>query len=204
MTFLLLAFVVTTSPVDHSLAKPNLNDLRNRGREQLQAGKIPEAVVSFRKAYELAPWHAGTREDLAALREWVGDRKPPSAFRDRLGIVDIWIAAVAAGLVVIAGGVVYTRTHQKKWLLLALLGLASWSVLAVLTAPQRSEPFAVVSLERVALRSGNAESYESRERGLIPIGAEVTILSQRGGWLRVRANSGVTGWLPESSVIRGD
>ena len=204
MTFLLLAFVVSTSPIDHGLAKPNLNDLRNRGREQLQAGKIPDAVVSFRKAYELAPWHAGTREDLAAIREWVGDRKPPSAFRDRLGIVDIWIAAVAAGLVVIAGGVAYVRMQQKKWFLIALIGVAGWLALAMLTAPQRSEPFAVVSSARVTLRSGNAESYETRERGHLPIGAEVTILSQRGGWFRVRANSGVTGWLPESSVIRGD
>ncbi|MFO0935179.1 MAG: hypothetical protein U0798_01525 [Gemmataceae bacterium] len=44
-----------------SIASPSVSELRILGREQLRNNQLAEAVVSFRRASERAPWDAGAR-----------------------------------------------------------------------------------------------------------------------------------------------
>lgn len=198
MNYVLLAFVASASPEP---ANSSIDSYRNEGRVHLREGRVAEAVVSFRRAFDVAPWHAGAREDLAAIREWVGATPPPSSLRDRLGPFEVWFFAIVASGSILTGGVAFTLTQRKKWLIVSLLGVSIWFALTILTFPREPEPFAVVSTNRATLRAGNAESYETKADGSLPKGAEVVVLGQRGGWLRVRATSAATGWLREGDVF---
>ena len=201
MTIVLLAFVASASPEP---SNSNVDSYRNEGRVHLREGRVAEAVVSFRRAFDVAPWHVGAREDLAAIREWVGTTPPPSSLHDRLGPFEVWLSAIVASGLVSTGGVAFRLTHRKKWLIVALPGVSIWFALTILTYPRTPEPFAVVSSKRATLRAGNAESYETKSDGTLPKGAEVVVQGRRGGWLRVKANSGATGWLREGDVIEGN
>ena len=183
---------------------PNVQTARNRGRAHLLEGNLARAVVAFRQAEQLAPWDAEVRADLATVREMAGTTSPPYSFRERFGPFDVWMIAMTSSVFVLVGTVVFWMTQQKKWLVLTALGVFGWCSLAFVMPRADREPFAVVSGERVVLRAGNSDFYEMRSLAPLPIGTELTVLGQRGGWLRVRSESGESGWIPESSVIFGD
>lgn len=176
--------------------------LRTEGREHLVAGRVPEAVVAFRTAERMAPWDGEARADAAAVRTLVGDGPPPASFAERVGPFDVAVVAFLATLAAVIG-VYRTRVRRdRRGLVLVGLGFVAFAALGPLTWPRESSPFAVVAVERVVLREGNAERYEAVPTGAVSRGHELAVLGARGGWLRVRTNGGDTGWVSEGSVIQ--
>jgi hypothetical protein len=83
--------------------------------------------------------------------------------------------------------------------------LAPTILFAVMQVPiglaweDRSNADGVVRLE-TTLRTGNSELFAEIGQPLPP-GAEVVMLSERGGWRQVVDRDGVVGWMPADAVI---
>lgn len=206
-----LALVVTCSadPAEYDAAwhaKPGATTAINLGRAHWLAGNAPEAMRAFREGEKLAPWNAEIRADLAAARDALGTTAPAPSFAARVGPADVWTVAILSSLAVGAGGVGWLLARRRGWLILTALGLTGWTLLTVVTvsARNRDEPFAIVAVERVPLRTGNAVSYDVQSPVPLPLGTEVTLLGRRGGWVRVRTPAGHAGWLPESALLEGE
>lgn len=211
MNAFLLTFAAACSadPADFDAAwhaKPDVTTAINRGRSQWLAGNVPEAMRAFREGERLAPWNAEIRADLEAARDLLGTTAPAPSFVNRLGPTDVWTVAILSSLAVGVGGTIWLFTRRRTMLVVAGAGMAGWIILVVvaLLATNGNEPFAIVAVERIPLRTGNAVSYEVQSPDALPVGTELTVLGRRGGWVRVRTPAGQTGWLPDSAVLFGE
>lgn len=207
--FLAMALTCSTNPAQFDAAwhdKPSVTTAINRGRAHWLAGNVPEAMRAFREGERLAPWNAEIRADLDAARDALGTTAPVPSFAARVGPADVWAVAILSSLAVGVGGTVWLLTRRNNVLILAAAGVAGWIALIVVTflATNRTEPFAIVAVEGVQFRAGNAVSYELQSSDALPLGTEVIVLGRRGGWVRARAPAGQVGWLPESAVLFGE
>ena len=59
---------------------------------------------------------------------------------------------------------------------------------------------AVILAREVIARKGDAAIYTAAFTSPLHAGAEVTILEQRGDWLRIQVEDGQEGWIPSSAA----
>ena len=183
----------------------------NRGRAHFQAGDTPAAVLAFREAAAVYPWHADTRRGLELCRDAVpyppGLRPPPvGGVRARLSPADR-LGLSVVGSVLVTAGLVARFATRPRWSApavgvggvgLLLVAAAAWQIEREAAADGR---VAVVVADRVTVRQGNADSFPPRLDAPLPRGAEVRPLGERGGWVQVELANGAVGWVP-GGVVR--
>lgn len=206
---LTLAAACSADPAEFDAAwhaKSSVTNAINRGRAHWLAGNVPEAMRAFREGERLAPWNAEVRTDLNTARDALGTTAPAPSFAGRVGPADVWIVAVLSSLAVGVSGTVWMLTRRRTMLIVAGAGITGWIALVVVTllAAKRDEPFAIVAVERAILRQGNAESYDATSPEPLPLGTELTVFGNRGGWRHIRTPMGRIGWLPETALLEGE
>ena len=63
------------------------------------------------------------------------------------------------------------------------------------------EPAAVGSASEVTVRQGDSDGYRPALDAPVHAGTEVEVLECRGSWSQVRLPDGLSGWLPNHSLI---
>jgi len=182
----------------------------NRGLAAMEAGEIPQAMVSFLRATALDPSQS---EANSALRQLAMENNlllptPPAwvALARQIGVGPLWVmGSIFSWVAVIALGVAAFRSQRRGWLLFAgvcLLTLGSASLAgAWLADPLVSERnWAVVdSTKPVAARSNPVETSGAVEN--LPPGSVIQILSERANWVYCVLPTGKNGWLTSEQIL---
>ncbi|MEZ6140002.1 MAG: hypothetical protein R3B84_05470 [Zavarzinella sp.] len=63
------------------------------------------------------------------------------------------------------------------------------------------EPPAVVVKSEIPLRTGNGDEFPKINEGNLQIGAEMSLIHQRGEWVQVRTNLNETGWVHQKNIL---
>jgi tetratricopeptide (TPR) repeat protein len=196
---------------------------RNLAQSHYLAGDLGRAIRDYRRGLALAPHDRSLRQGLAFAREQVaypltGDLEKAARPRDgdslpdRLGVSPIRLAAIAVALWAVAWFLLARAWMTRRgglWVgggmaLIAAMALGIWLVRD--DREQRrlySQPAAVV-IASAELRLGNSDEYPRRIDGHLPVGVEVRVLGERGGWLHVELADGTAGWLPRELLARVD
>lgn len=184
----------------------------NLGRVREALGDSPGAILEWERALRLNPEYAVAREALETARATLGSkvdalpwsvRVRPSwvAGRERWVLAGgIWLALACFSVRVLAH-ILKRRPASNAPLLGAafglLLGLLGWTWSRYADA----ERMAALVIERAAsLRAAPADP--ARLLDTLPGGSRVRILDASGGWNRVQAPGGETGWIPAKSIER--
>jgi hypothetical protein len=197
----------------------NADLYRNQGRAHLLAGRLPDALLAYRRGLRSAPHDADLRDDLAYARGQVQYLGPERHGRPTAEPWPWWMPRVAPGLLLIAALTLYalawfcgTRgvTGGRPWLLSWAAGLLAvavvvgglWTFLAWQASRGDRYPVVVVAEEGVPLRRGNGPTYPAHPQApQLHLGMEASLLHRRGGWLQVRLPGGEVGWLPAGAAL---
>jgi hypothetical protein len=190
-----------------------------RTRAHYLAGDLPGAILAVHDGLSVNPWNSDLQRDLELCRSAVAypttekpeERirpAPPAALRNRVSPGDLLFSSAGFALI-LAAGLAARLTARPAWSVPAVVAgfVGLLCVGAVTWLSDREErrdqlfPVAVVSANRVTLRTGNAADYPPRIESSLPRGAEVRVVGRRGGWLHVRLAGGAVGWLPGSAVV---
>ncbi len=186
----------------------------DQGKAAVVAGNLPAAILTFRHGLAEHPGDRELGDLLEAARDLVGYppisesterlRPDPPTNWDRW--VGTWeLTAIGVGFVgLFALGISLRLTIRPRWAMpvavIGFLGVAG-VVITMLWPRDRDGPIAVILTEKGAiLRTGNADSYPSRTPYPLPRGAEVTVLSHRGGWAQVQLADGAVGWVRDTEL----
>ncbi len=181
----------------------------NTGRTAMQSGKLPDAILAYRKGLHGDPSHRGLQDDYRVAQSMVdAPHRALDAWQYRVAPGDLFIVCAASVLIAAVAAARHFTVRPRGMAGLAtiatLIALCSAGVAVMIHREQTRElatPFIVVQ-HATALREGNGRSYPSVRD--LPPGAEATLLTERGGWLQVELADGVTGWLSERDALRGD
>ena len=185
----------------------------NLANAALQAERLGQAVLGYRRALLLDPDHSRALQNLAHARallpDWV-PRPEPAGVLDSfffwhrtIPLEDRALAAAlcfAAAALALAAGI---RTGQNGWRNAALLPGLAWMALAAsvwLDPGAGSGDDAVITAAEVVARSADSALSPVAFPQPLPGGVEVTVLERRSPWLRVRMAGGRDAWISESSV----
>jgi tetratricopeptide (TPR) repeat protein len=181
----------------------------NLGNAWMRAKQPGRAIAAYRQAERYLPRDPYLKEN---LREAL--KADPNAHRPILETIAFWqnwlsypekfywaTAAIAVTLA-LAIARFWVSGRLLKHL---VLGLAAFSALAVFSALYDAWRFDYiergVTVEAdVAVRKGNAESYEPALTENLPEGAEFRLLDRRPHWLLIRLPGGQEGWIPENAA----
>ena len=204
---LLFAKVVRESPD----ANPTL--LVNWGNASLQAGKLGDAVLAYRRALACDPNHRVARQNLAAARLQLPDWVPRPADEGIWQALFVWRralsvpeqSALAAVCFVLACTLlaIAIRWQRPVVRLLAMLPLLVWGIVGislVLELFAATSENAVVISDEVVARSADSIRAAARFSQPVPGGTEVTIEERSGDWSYIRFADGRQAWLPTSSL----
>lgn len=188
----------------------------NLGNAHFHRGELGLAILHYRRAERFAPALPGLRANLALARSRVpkmddsaGGADNPSR-RTGMFLFTNWSitasAWLVAGLWCIGWMLAVLRITSvvafSRWLI--LLPLAMSVLLAGILIHASLKPnvqAGVVLGDDLIARTGPGErSYPPVSARPIPIGTELTIEEERGGWLYVRFPDGRTAWLPAEGV----
>jgi len=182
------------------------------GAAQLEAGSLGPAILSFERAHWLAPSDRGIEEALRTAREKAGvpSLEEPWWLRTRntLG-PDAWALALALALVLACGLASVALLRPLVLLGRPRLGRAlAWGTTGacagLIVASVASASFwaatsrAVVLAPGLALRIAPFDAAQSR--ATLSPGEAVRVEERHGEFLRVRAEGGRTGWVPERAL----
>ncbi len=201
------------SAIDNGAANADL--YANLGTASLQAERLGEAVLAFRRALLLDPDHSRALHNLAHARSllpvWVPRPEATGLLEsfffwqnalshdERLALAGLFflVLACTVGWAIRSGSVLAGNVA----LLPGLVWVALVVSLAVDTSPARSASAVLVAEETVARAadSGNAPTRFSQP---LPGGTEVEILEGRQRWVRIKLSGGGDAWVARSSVAR--
>lgn len=187
----------------------------DRGRAHRLAGNRPAAILAFRQGLLEFPWDADLQMGLAEARSGIdypaetepSERlrpDPPGGWRSRVSPTDLAAASALASLA-LAWGIgrwVTVRTFGSRLAIAGgIVGIAMIAWASVELGDVGPAP-AVVAESRTTLRRGNGDSYPPRLPEPLPVGTEIEVIGERGGWLQVRIPGGALGWLPTTACLR--
>jgi tetratricopeptide (TPR) repeat protein len=190
--------------------------LANLGNAYTLAGDSGRAVLAYRRAMIIDPGNAAARAGLEFARTRVATAVDPSA--RPWDWVSGWKRVVSATSLLASGALAWAL----GWITLALHRLgrggalsarsgATAVVLSIVTAGlvlsdravSQRWPEAVVMADGVIGRKGpGGAAYAPSFDAPLAAGLELTLLEDRGQWLRVRLADGRETWVPASSVER--
>jgi hypothetical protein len=196
--------------------RPSADLYANWGNAALQAERLGEAILAYRRALEVDPDHARARQNLAHARtllpEWVPKETPRTLFdsfffwhrslspRERMRLA---AACFAAATLALAASIRWRSglLRTAAWVpALAWAGL--FASLAVDAVGGGRSAVAVVTAPEAVVRAADSIHAPARFSRPLPSGAEVRVLETRDDWLRVSLANGRDGWLRASSVTR--
>jgi tetratricopeptide (TPR) repeat protein len=180
----------------------------NLGNAYFKSGQLGMAIVSYRKAQQLAPRDPDIRANLQFVRGTVGGGSAPTQpFWQRLVTrlnLDEW-AILTAGALWLFGGVQALRQFVQSpfferrlvtmvpllLLLLCVVGLGcAWHLAA--------QPCAVVVKPDTVLHHGPLE--ESPSVQVLQDGQELIVVDEKDDWVQVEGAARGVGWLHKSNV----
>jgi tetratricopeptide (TPR) repeat protein len=188
----------------------------NLGNAYFKAGRIGLSVLSYERAWVLAPGDEDVRTNLSYANELVADAvdEAPLPLAVRWA-VDVYrslqpnFLALVLSVVFVLGGVALTlvlydavpewRSVAIVMLILCLtLALASGSALALKANADANRVDAIVLTENAYVRSGPGDANPRLAE--IHEGLKVRVISEREGWSQVTLANGLTGWLRASEL----
>lgn len=193
------------------------------GNAALNAGDVATATLAYRRALALDGAQPRATHNLALLRSKHSDAYRASADsaagtlfffhtwpRARRLLVGALAFAVAILLLVpwrnpgdssdAEDVLARQRGRRRGARALSLVPFAVWAAMTLsLVLEDRHADDAVV-MESVVLRAADSLGAPPAVAQPVPRGAEVTIVSRRDDWARVRLASGAAGWVPSSAI----
>lgn len=194
------------------------------GNAALNAGDVATATLAYRRALALDGAQPRATHNLALLRSKHSDAYRASADsaagtlfffhtwpRARRLLVGALAFAVAILLLVpwrnpaadsgdAEEALAKQRGRRRGARALSLVPFAVWAAMTLsLVLEDRHADDAVV-MESVVLRAADSLGAPPAVAQPVPRGAEVTIVSRRDDWARVRLASGAAGWVPSSAI----
>jgi tetratricopeptide (TPR) repeat protein len=185
----------------------------NLGNAALQAERLGQAVLAYRRALRLEPNHPRALQNLAHARALLPDWIPRPEQASVLDSFFFWHLTIpredrafaaamcfAAAALALAIGI---RLGQSGWRNAASLPALAWLALAVsvwLDPSAGRVDDAVVTAAEVVARSADSALSPAAFPQPLPGGVEVKILERRSPWLRVRMAGGRDAWINESSA----
>ena len=187
----------------------------NLGNALYKSGKVGPAILEMEKAAVLAPNDPDIVANLGYLRSLTADKATTGAqttsfFVERLLAMttldqDCQVLAllylVVGALVsvrIVAGGHLMRRAALWGIAALAVPLALSAGVCGIKTYRAATTTHAVVLQERLDVRSGPGD--ENTTLFTVHEGLKLRVHKQQGSWLQVSLDSGLTGWVPVSSV----
>lgn len=182
----------------------------NLGNAYYQQGELGKAIANYRRALALAPRDADALANLALARAAREDQIPPvydwtttfANWHARWTTNEVAVAALASWLIV--GSVLFVWMtvprwrRVAQWTLVPLMGCLLVTGFALgqrVTAPQQ----AVIVAESADVHT--APTANSVIQFTLHDGAEVDLLEQRNGWVKIDLLGDESqGWLPMESV----
>lgn len=185
-----------------------------RGRAHFLAGDVSHSLAAVHAGLALAPYDAELQADLRGVRSTIRYPEPtapalrvrpfePSGLRSRVSPWDAFTAAGLCGLVAVVGSVLALTTRPRGAVIAAMVGwvgVAACGLLAWRIATERPPAVAILSADTV-LRRGNGVSYPPRLTEVLPRGAELRPVGERGGWVQVELPGGAVGWVERTKVL---
>ncbi len=195
----------------------NADLYRNQGNANLLAGRLPEAVLAYRRGLRLVPHDRELLDSLAYTRDqihypegqgrpaadawprWLP--RPPRGWFLTLALVLYALACLSA-----TRALMTARRAPLTWAAV-LLGLAVgagglWAYLQWESRSAGPGPLVVIAEDGVKLRRGNGPSYVTHAQlPQLNRGMEAHLLHRRGGWLQVSLPTGAVGWVPATAAL---
>jgi hypothetical protein len=188
--------------------------LYDLGNAYLQAGERGRAIAAYRRALRYRPEDPYLAANLAnALPPGAPRAEKKSWFRVLLfwqswisypaklhwvaGTASLAFACALAALLAPRAAIPLRRLALAAVGVCLLLGVS----LAVDVHDYELTRHGVIVEPEVAARKGNAESFEEAFNEPLVEGTELEVLETRSGWVRVRVQSGLDGWVREEAVV---
>ena len=187
----------------------NANLFYDLGNAYYRLGDFGQAILNYERALALEPRHPEAEANLQLARD---EARALELRRDRIeryasfGTVKQYTIAAAIAFwcaVFLASLVLPRRRSGGRIALIALsliLGAASIYAIMTLENGTRGNALAVITGKQVQARFATADTAKSIL--LLPAGSEITILSERGGWIYVALPNDQRGWIPTNSAER--
>lgn len=188
----------------------------NLGNAYFKAGRIGLSVLSYERAWVLAPDDEDVRTNLTYANELVADAvdEAPLPLAVRWA-VDVYrslqpnVLAVVLSVAFLLGGVALTLVLYDvvpEWrsvaivmlVLCATLALGSGGALTFKANAAANRVDAIVLTENAYVRSGPGDANPRLAE--IHEGLKVRVISEREGWYQVTLANGLTGWLRASEL----
>jgi tetratricopeptide (TPR) repeat protein len=182
------------------------------GAAQLGAGELSSAILSFERARWLAPGDAGIASALRGARERAGlamtaesgwrrarNVASPDAWA-LVALAAVWLGCAAAALLLREpAGVLVSRPLRR-----ALHGATATAGAALVVSVFACASFSSETSRAVALGQNlglHIAPFEAAEsRGTLAAGEIVRIEERHGDFVRVRAEDGRSGWVPQQQI----
>ena len=185
----------------------------NLGNTWFLAGDIGQAILQYRRAEPWLRGDANWRRALTYARGQRADHFPLTIVTPGWKRVLFWHYSANDQTRLQTIGVCFAFAwallgirlfRPIPWLpkALALTGIIAALMIAstVLHGRAASGNDAVILAREVIARKGDASIYTAAFTSPLHAGAEVTILEQRGDWLRIQVEDGQEGWIPASAA----
>ena len=181
----------------------------NLANSYFRAGQLGRAVLCYLRAERLEPRDGDIRANLAFARQAVeqNDQGKPLASRSRWFAVFSSLSSAefkwTALLSFMLAGVVFLwclyagLPARRVWLWTGLAAIIAGYILLAFCARYFDLLGRAVVLTRTEARF--EPSTEATVYFKVPEGAEVKILRQKAGWLKVQRSDGRSGWVPENT-----
>jgi tetratricopeptide (TPR) repeat protein len=178
------------------------------GNAYLQAGRLGEAIVHYRRAERLIPGDGRLAENLRYARSLCPDQIPVSGQRAFWKTLFFWhYTTPLRGRVMTAlftyglfwlGLIGWVFWRRSGWWYLLAPCLALWlptGISAAIELYHPPPPAGVIVVDDVTVHKGNGEGFEPQFREKLHAGVEFTALERRGDWLNIELGDGKTGWV---------
>ena len=189
----------------------------NLGNAYFQEDDIARAILNYRRALRLAPRDGDAVTNLQIARAQAVDQLALEGRDTALSVVGRWlseqttldeVAIGALGMWVLLGVLLVVALLWRRGRRTMRVGIAIVTVLLILgiltmgirvSDTKRNEP-AVVVVAAVEVRSGPGEDYLVEFS--LHAGAEVSVVEERNGWVRIALPGNLQGWVALSTVER--
>jgi hypothetical protein len=190
----------------------------DEGHAAQLAGRLPQAILAYRRGLRLDPQDRALRGGLEQARDEVA-YPPGSPTRPPSDPWPAWLPwpsdgallAVALGLYALAWAAAarWLVTRRARPALLAagaltaaLLAGGWWGARQAARTREVSHPLVVVAADGAALHTGNGPSYPRPEAlPALAAGMEARQLFARGDWLQLEFPGGTVGWVRRADVL---
>ena len=180
----------------------------NLGNGYLRNGQLGHAIAAYRRAAALRPRDQEIAANLAFARKSTRNDLAPPAPSQLQRTLFFWHYQLSRGellrLLVLANLALWSflalrRRHRQSevihWLLMVALVLTLVLASSLAVRLLRPSRVAVVVPQEIAAHSGN--DVQSAVRFKLQTGAELRVIEERAGWLRIELPDGQQGWIEQ-------